>query len=213
MRRTILTLFTVLSISLVFASPSMAAVKPGAPCAKKNQTIVQSNRIYTCVLLKKKLIWNGGKTLLTKPSPSPSPSNGSSLPAQASPTPQPVVTVTVTAEPALDIPPVPTGFSVEPNILVVTFRWAGTWDTNPNWKGFKALEIWMSTTPNPSGEDIRLVGTFTANLRAHAMNVSNGKSCEVLYFHARTQNIYNQYGPLHLNVISGKTGSALGCKN
>jgi len=123
------------------------------------------------------------------------------------------VTVTVTAEPVLDNPPIPTGFSVEPNILVVIFRWAGTWDTNPNWKGFKALEIWMSTVPNPSGEDIRLAGTFTTNLRPHVITVTNGKPCEVLYIHARTQNIYNQYGPLHLNVISGKTGSALGCKN
>jgi hypothetical protein len=54
---------------------AFAAVKAGAPCPKKNITLISGSKLFTCIVKNKKLVWNSGKVIAApKASPSPSPS-------------------------------------------------------------------------------------------------------------------------------------------
>jgi hypothetical protein len=88
MRRLLVGLVAVLSLSLITAQLSVAAVTPGTKCSKVGATSTYNGKKYTCVKSGKKLVWNKGVTVakpvpvasatptpLTTPTPTPTPSN------------------------------------------------------------------------------------------------------------------------------------------
>jgi hypothetical protein len=82
MRRLLAGLVTVLSLSLITAQISVAAVTPGAKCSKAGMTSTYNGKKYTCVKSGKKLAWNKG-VVVVKPTPTPIPT--------ATPIPTPTV--------------------------------------------------------------------------------------------------------------------------
>lgn len=82
MRRLLAGLVTVLSLSLITAQISVAAVTPGAKCSKAGATSTYNGKKYTCVKSGKKLAWNKG-VVVVKPTPTPIPT--------ATPIPTPTV--------------------------------------------------------------------------------------------------------------------------
>ena len=93
MRRLLVGLVAVLSLSLITAQLSVAAVTPGAKCSKAGATSTYNGKKYTCVKSGKKLVWNKG-VVVAKPAPVASP-----IPTPVA-TPAPTPTPTVTATPA-----------------------------------------------------------------------------------------------------------------
>jgi len=93
MRRLLVGLVAVLSLSLITAQLSVAAVTPGAKCSKAGATSTYNGKKYTCVKSGKKLVWNKG-VAVAKPAPVASP-----IPTPVA-TPAPTPTPTVTATPA-----------------------------------------------------------------------------------------------------------------
>jgi M6 family metalloprotease-like protein len=87
MRKALAGLVAILSLSLVTAQLSEAAVTPGTKCSKAGATSTYNGKKYTCIKSGKKLIWNKG-VAVPKPAPVGSPS--------ASPTPTPTSTPTST---------------------------------------------------------------------------------------------------------------------
>ena len=88
MRRLLAGLVAVLSLSLITAQISVAAVTPGAKCSKAGATSTYNGKKYTCVKSGKKLVWNKG-VAVAKPVP------------VASQTPTPVATPTPTPTPTV----------------------------------------------------------------------------------------------------------------
>jgi len=98
MRRLLAGLVAILSLSLVTAQLSEAAVTPGTKCSKAGATSTYNGKKYTCVKSGNKLVWNKGVTVakpapVATPMPSPTPS---STPTVA---PTPVATPTTSATP------------------------------------------------------------------------------------------------------------------
>ena len=91
MRRLLAGLVAILSLSLVSAQLSEAAVTPGSKCSKAGATSTYNGKKYTCVKSGTKLVWNKG-VAVTKPAPvaTPTPS------PTATPTPTPTVIATPT---------------------------------------------------------------------------------------------------------------------
>jgi hypothetical protein len=92
MRRLLAGLVAVLSLSLITAQISVAAVTPGAKCSKAGATSTYNGKKYTCVKSGKKLVWNKG-VAIAKPVPVASPT------PVATPTPTPTPTVSATPTP------------------------------------------------------------------------------------------------------------------
>lgn len=112
MRKLLAGLVAVLSLSLVTAQLSVAAVTPGTKCSKAGATSTYNGKKYTCVKSGKKLVWNKGVTL-----PKPKP--------VATPTPSPSPTPTQTVEPTPVFTPTPT-----PTPTPTIRDWAGTRSTD-----------------------------------------------------------------------------------
>lgn len=103
MRKLLAGLIAVLSLSLVTAQLSVAAVTPGTKCSKAGATSTYKGKKYTCVKSGKKLVWNKG-VAITKPmpvaTPTPIPTSTQSVTPipEPSPTSTPVPTQTITAD-------------------------------------------------------------------------------------------------------------------
>ena len=99
MRRLLAGLVAILSLSLVSAQLSEAAVTPGTKCSKVGTTSTYNGKKYTCVKSGTKLVWNKG-VAVTKPAPvatpTPSPTATPTSTATATPIPTPTATPTPT---------------------------------------------------------------------------------------------------------------------
>ena len=115
MRRLLVGLVAVLSLSLITAQLSVAAVTPGAKCSKAGATSTYNGKKYTCVKSGKKLVWNKG-VAIAKPVP------------VASPTPTPVATPTPTPTPTVSATPTPTPTEV---ITAENFRFESLCEKDP----------------------------------------------------------------------------------
>jgi len=115
MRRLLTGLVAVLSLSLITAQISVAAVTPGAKCSKAGATSTYNGKKYTCVKSGKKLVWNKG-VAIAKPVP------------VASPTPTPVATPTPTTTPTVSATPTPTPTEV---ITAENFRFESLCEKDP----------------------------------------------------------------------------------
>jgi len=115
MRRLLTGLVAVLSLSLITAQISVAAVTPGAKCSKAGSTSTYNGKKYTCVKSGKKLVWNKG-VAIAKPVP------------VASPTPTPVATPTPTPTPTVSATPTPTPTEV---ITAENFRFESLCEKDP----------------------------------------------------------------------------------
>jgi len=115
MRRLLVGLVAVLSLSLITAQLSVAAVTPGAKCSKAGSTSTYNGKKYTCVKSGKKLVWNKG-VAVAKPAP------------VASPTPAPVATPTPTPTPTVTATPAPTPTEV---ITAENFRFESLCEKDP----------------------------------------------------------------------------------
>ena len=85
MRKLLIGLVAVLSLSLVTSQVSVAAVVPGSKCSKAGATSTSNGKKYTCVKSGKKLVWNKGVAVV-KPKPAVTPT--------PEPTPMPTPTPT-----------------------------------------------------------------------------------------------------------------------
>ena len=110
MRRLLAGLVAILSLSLIKAQLSEAAVTPGTKCSKAGATSAFNGKKYTCVKSGKKLVWNKG-VAIAKPAP------------VATPTPSPSVTPTPTATPTPSVTATPTP-------TPTTRDWVGTRSTD-----------------------------------------------------------------------------------
>ena len=115
MRRLLAGLVAVLSLSLITAQLSAAAVTPGAKCSKAGATSTYNGKKYTCVKSGKKLVWNKG-VAVAKPAPA------------ASATPTPVATPTPTPTPTVSATPTPTPTEV---ITAENFRFESLCEKDP----------------------------------------------------------------------------------
>ena len=103
MRKLLAGLVAILSLSLVTAQLSVAAVTPGTKCSKAGATSTYNGKKYTCVKSGKKLLWNKGVALpkpkpVATPTPSPTPSPTQSIEPTPIATPTATPTQVVTAE-------------------------------------------------------------------------------------------------------------------
>jgi hypothetical protein len=96
MRKLLVGLVAVLSLSLVTSQVSVAAVKPGTKCSKAGATSTSDGKKYTCIKSGKKLVWNKG-VVVAKPKPVTSPTPVS-IPV-ATPSPSPTGKVDVPSQP------------------------------------------------------------------------------------------------------------------
>ena len=115
MRRLLVGLVAVLSLSLITAQLSVAAVTPGAKCSKAGATSTYNGKKYTCVKSGKKLVWNKG-VAVAKPAP------------VASPIPTPVATHAPTPTPTVTATPAPTPTEV---ITAENFRFESLCEKDP----------------------------------------------------------------------------------
>jgi len=115
MRRLLVGLVAVLSLSLITAQLSVAAVTPGTKCSKVGATSTYNGKKYTCVKSGKKLVWNKGVSI-AKPVP------------VASPTPTPVATPTPNPTPTVSATPTPTPTEV---ITAENFRFESLCEKDP----------------------------------------------------------------------------------
>ena len=115
MRRLLVGLIAVLSLSLITAQISVAAVTPGAKCSKAGATSTYNGKKYTCVKSGKNLVWNKG-VAVAKPAPA------------ASATPTPVATPTPTPTPTVSATPTPTPTEV---ITAENFRFESLCEKDP----------------------------------------------------------------------------------
>lgn len=92
MRRLLAGLVAILSLSLITAQLSEAAVTPGTKCSKAGATSTFNGKKYTCVKSGKKLVWNKG-VALPKPAPvvTPTPSPSPITPVSPNNPPSPIV--------------------------------------------------------------------------------------------------------------------------
>jgi hypothetical protein len=124
MRKLLAGLVAVLSLSLVTAQLSVAAVTPGTKCYKSGATSTYNGKKYTCVKSGKKLVWNKGVAL-----PKPKP--------VATPTPSPSPTPTQTVQP---IPPIPSTMS-SPEPFTFNDLCSLDPDVPVEWKGVQEWSI------------------------------------------------------------------------
>ena len=94
MRRLLAGLVAILSLSLITAQLSEAAVTPGTKCSKVGATSTYNGMKYTCVKSGTKLFWNKG-IAVAKPAPIATPTPTPSPSATATPTPTPTPTPTL----------------------------------------------------------------------------------------------------------------------
>jgi hypothetical protein len=81
--------YLAIALSIVSAESSFSAVKSGSACAKVGQNSIASGKKFTCVKVGKKLQWDKGTLVATKPSPA----TQSAKPTPSSPTVTPAVEV------------------------------------------------------------------------------------------------------------------------
>ena len=101
MRKLLVGLVAVLSLSLVTSQVSVAAVKPGTKCSKAGATSTSNGKKFTCIKSGKKLVWNKG-VVVAKPKPVVSQT------PQPTPTPTPSPIQTVVPTPVATPTPTPT---------------------------------------------------------------------------------------------------------
>jgi hypothetical protein len=139
MRKLLVGLVAVLSLSLVTSQVSVAAVTPGSKCSKAGATSTTNGKKYTCVKSGKKLVWNKGVVVakpkpVVSPTPEPTPTPTTS-PAQtaaptptSTPTPTPTPTATSTSFVFSDVcakdPEVPAEWASYQEFALKTFRCA-----------------------------------------------------------------------------------------
>jgi hypothetical protein len=97
MRRFLSGLVAVLSLSLITAQLSEAAVTPGTKCLKAGATSTYHGKKYTCVKSGKNLVWDKG-VAIPKPIPAVTPTPTPTV--SATPTPTPTVSATPTPTPS-----------------------------------------------------------------------------------------------------------------
>jgi hypothetical protein len=131
MRRLLAGLVAVLSLSLLTAQISVAAVTPGAKCSKAGATSTYNGTKYTCVKSGKKLVWDKG-VAIAKPVP------------VASPTPTPVATPTPTPTPTVSATPTPT-----PSAFVFTDVCQKDPDVPSEWSSYQdfAMKVFGCARP------------------------------------------------------------------
>ncbi len=112
MRKLLVGLVAVLTLSLVTSQVSVAAVKPGTKCSKAGATSTSNGKKYTCIKSGKKLVWNKGVTV-AKPAPVATPS------VSPTPTPTPIVTATPIATPTPSATPILIGGQHPLNLIAV----------------------------------------------------------------------------------------------
>lgn len=183
--------------------PAQAAVKTGDKCSKVGQMANAKNKKYTCVKKKGVLVWNAGVVIVPKPSAPPT------IVVGITPTPAPSPTPTVVVQPST-----PNGFTSNSVLGGITVSWAGTYVSNPDWFGFKWIQLYASLVPNPSESEMKEAGVLTGNLRGNMLVVAGYPTCQVVYIHARAvgEGTPLVNGELAMNVTSAKVGSALGCR-
>jgi len=109
MNRLRLVLAILVSLTLITAAPSNAAVKAGAKCTKAGATSTVSGKKFTCIKSGNKLAWNKGVTtkagakpainpVLKPAEPTPTPVATPTPTPVATPTPTPVATPTPTPQ-------------------------------------------------------------------------------------------------------------------
>lgn len=192
----------VVTCALMFSlTPTQAAVKPGDKCSKIGQMANAKNKKYTCIKKKGVLVWNAGVSITPKPSASPT------LVANPLPSPSPTPTEAIK-------PSIPNGFTSNSALGAIEVSWAGTYIDNPNWVGFKWIQIYASLIPDPSESQISEAGVMTGNLMSNRIVVAGYPTCQVVYIHARAigEGTPLVKGELAKNVTSAKVGSALGCR-
>ena len=110
MRKLLVGLVAVLSLSLVTSQVSVAAVKPGTKCSKAGATSTSNGKKYTCIKSGKKLVWKKG-VVVAKPKPVASPTPEPTATPTPTPTPTPSSTQTVAPTPTPTVPSTPLVFS------------------------------------------------------------------------------------------------------
>ena len=105
MRKKLPVLLSVILTLVFIATPSFAAVKAGAKCAKAGSTSTVAGKKFTCVKSGSKLVWNKGVAIKKPlpagtPTPTPTPSPSPTPEPTPTPTPTPTVTPTPTPTPA-----------------------------------------------------------------------------------------------------------------
>jgi hypothetical protein len=100
MRRLLVGLVAVLSLSLITAQLSVAAVTPGAKCSKVGATSIYNGKKYTCVKSGKKLVWNKG---VATAKPVPVATDMPTLTPTQTVAPTKIATPSASATPTLDI--------------------------------------------------------------------------------------------------------------
>jgi hypothetical protein len=95
MRRLLAGLVAILTLSLVTAQLSEAAVTPGTKCSKAGATSTYNGKKFTCVKSGSKLVWNKG-VAVPKPAPVATPSPSPTPTPTPSPSPLPTITPTPT---------------------------------------------------------------------------------------------------------------------
>jgi hypothetical protein len=95
-RKLLAGLVAILSLSLVTAQLSVAAVTPGSKCTKVGATSTYNGKKYTCVKSGKKIVWNKGVAL-----PKPAPVANPTPTPTSTPTPTPTSTPTSTPTPTV----------------------------------------------------------------------------------------------------------------
>jgi hypothetical protein len=133
MRKLLVGLVAVLSLSLVTSQVSVAAVAPGTKCSKAGATSTSNGKKYTCVKSGKKLVWNKG-VVVAKPKPVVSPT----------PEPKPMPSVTPTAPPV----PKPLPSQRVPNQLFWKFKV----ENNVLYRNVEANGSWVTTDTRTSNE-------------------------------------------------------------
>jgi hypothetical protein len=131
-------IIVLIGINLLFVgTQATAAVKAGATCTKLGATSTSAGKKYTCIKSGKKLAWNKGVAVVTKPTPVQTPA----VSPAATPTPTPSATPTVAPTPI----PQPTQtarpinqlfwkFKVESNVLYRNVEANGSWLTTDSRK-------------------------------------------------------------------------------
>ena len=96
MRRLLASMVAGISLSLVTAQLSEAAVTPGTKCSKVGATSTSKGMKYTCVKKGSKLVWNKGvptakRVPVSSAKPTPTPTPTSTPTPIATPTPTPII--------------------------------------------------------------------------------------------------------------------------
>lgn len=116
MNRLRLLLAILISLTLLTAAPSNAAVKAGAKCTKAGATSTVNGKKFTCIKVGNKLVWNKGVTTKAGAKPNINPVLKPADPVPT-PTPTPTPSATPTPTPTPQVP-LPTEGTICPNVGV-----------------------------------------------------------------------------------------------